>query len=326
MFKSKSPGQMFFNLIKTLLLVCGLFAVVIAFLYAVIKPSTSSNLVKIDPPPITDSVEQMYLDLLKRTLTRYQFGERYKPLSDSTDAEGKLQYVLVGGFNRLLRPYDLEVVQTRQFNPDVRARGQDWPAEAETMIGLKRLDNLQYCAEQALQNNVPGDFIECGVWRGGSCIFMRAVLKVYNDRERKVWAADSFEGLPPVSSNAHHEDQMSWQGGEMAVSIEEVRANFRRYGLLDDQVVFLKGFFIDSLPEAPIERLALLRLDADLYESTTQALTYLYPKLSPGGCLIVDDFNLQPARDAVHDYRKSQGIQEEIITIDESGVFWIKNH
>ena len=316
MSKSESPQQMFFSLIKSLLLVCGLFTVVIVFLYAVVKPFTSSNIVKIDPPQITDSVEQMYLELLKRTLTRYQFGERYKPLGDS----------LIGGFNRVLRPYDLEVVQTRQFNPDVRARGMDWPAEAETMIGLKRLDNLQYCAEQALQNNVLGDFIECGVWRGGSCIFMRAVLKVYNDRERKVWAADSFEGLPPVSSTAHHGDQRLWQGGEMAVSIEEVRANFRRYGLLDDQVVFLKGFFIDSLPEAPIERLALLRLDADLYESTTQALTYLYPKLSPGGCLIVDDFNLQPARDAVHDYRKSQGIQEEIITIDENGVFWVKNH
>lgn len=324
--KLKAAGQLFLSLVKSSLVMCGIFALVILTLSAFLVPVTPTDSGEIDPPEIADSAEKMYLELLKRTLTRYQFGERYRPLSESAEKVGMVQQGLVGGVNHLLRLYDLELVRTRQFNAEVRASGQDWPAEAETMIGLKRLNNLQDCAEQALQSSVPGDFIECGVWRGGSCIFMRAILKAYNDRERKVWAADSFEGLPPVSETAHQVDRGLWRGGEMAVSIEEVRSNFRRYGLLDDQVAFLKGFFADSLPEAPIERLALLRLDADLYESTTQALTYLYPKLSPGGCLIVDDFNLQPAKDAVHDYRKAQGIEEEIITIDANGVFWVKKH
>jgi O-methyltransferase len=111
----------------------------------------------------------------------------------------------------------------------------------------------------------------------------------------------------------------------LAVSLEEVQNNFRRYGLLDDQVRFLKGWFRDTLPSAPIRRLAVLRLDGDLYESTIDSLTHLYPKLVRGGYAIIDDFGDVPAcRQAVMDYRALHGITEEIIPIDWSGAFWRK--
>jgi O-methyltransferase len=110
---------------------------------------------------------------------------------------------------------------------------------------------------------------------------------------------------------------------ELAVPLEDVKANFAAYGLLDDQVQFLKGWFKDTLPTAPISKLAVVRLDGDLYESTMDGLTCLYPRLSGGGYLIVDDFNAVPAcRKAVEDYRHAHGIIDEVIPIDWAGVYW----
>jgi O-methyltransferase len=119
-----------------------------------------------------------------------------------------------------------------------------------------------------------------------------------------------------------------WEySGDLGVSVEQVKANFSRYGLLDDQVRFLKGWFSETLPSAPIERLAILRLDGDMYESTMDALRALYPKLSIGGFAIIDDYGALPqCRQAVEDYRREQGIVESIQTIDWSGVYWQRRH
>jgi hypothetical protein len=178
-----------------------------------------------------------------------------------------------------------------------------------------------------LKNNIPGDFIEAGVWRGGATIFMRGVLKANNQAIRKVWVADSFEGLPkPDAKNypADHGLDMSILS-ELSVSQETVRQNFQRFGLLDDRVLFLKGFFKDSLPNAPIDQLAVLRIDADMYESTLQALTYLYPKLSPGGWVIIDDYrNIKPCTEATDFYRQKNKISGKIRDIDGIAVFWQK--
>jgi hypothetical protein len=197
------------------------------------------------------------------------------------------------------------------------------------MIGLKRLDNLQFCIEEAITNGVVGDLIETGVWRGGATIFMRAVLKAYGVSERCVWVADSFEGLPPPDTGKYPYDagDTLHQARELAVSLEEVKENFDRYGLLDDQVRFLKGWFRDTLPVAAIERLAVLRLDGDMYESTMDALVNLYPKLSDKGYIIVDDYGCIPAcRRAVQHYRSVNGITEEIREIDWAGIFWQKGN
>jgi len=109
---------------------------------------------------------------------------------------------------------------------------------------------------------------------------------------------------------------------ELAVSLEDVRKNFERYELLDDQVQFLVGWFKDTLPSAPIDRLAVLRLDGDMYESTIQSLDALYPKLSPGGYCIIDDHHLPECRAAVADYRGRHKITDEIRRIDWAGVYW----
>ena len=211
------------------------------------------------------------------------------------------------------------------FDPGLREKGGDWPENAQTMIGLKRLDNLQFCVEDALARGVPGDLIETGVWRGGATIFMRAILKAHSVEDRRVWVADSFEGLPPPDPERYPQDRgdQLHTFDQLAVSVEQVRANFERYGLLDEQVGFLEGWFRDTLPEAPTERLAVVRLDGDMYESTMDALVNLYPKLSVGGYLIVDDYGAVPTcRQAVHDYREAHGVHEELRPIDWTGVFW----
>jgi len=206
-----------------------------------------------------------------------------------------------------------------------RIEGRDWPARAHTMIGLKRLDNLQFCVEDILTRGVPGDLMETGAWRGGATIFMRAILKARGVTDRRVWVADSFQGLPPPDPKKYPADRALnlTKFKVLAVSLEQVRENFRRYGLLDDQVQFLKGWFRDTLPSAPVKQLSVLRLDGDLYESTMIALTHLYPKLSHGGYLIVDDYGAIPAcKKAVTDFRNAHAIREPIVEIDWSGVFW----
>ena len=207
-----------------------------------------------------------------------------------------------------------------------RRDGRDWPADGYTMIGLQRMENLRMCVERALQEGVPGDLVETGVWKGGATIFMRAILKAYGITDRRVWVADSFAGLPPPDAekypadagDTHHEFSE-----QLAISLERVQANFARFGLLDDQVRFLKGWFRDTLPSAPIERIAVLRLDGDMYESTMDGLVHLYPKLSPGGFLIVDDYGyIESCRQAVADYRRQHNITDEIIPVDWTGVYW----
>ncbi len=155
---------------------------------------------------------------------------------------------------------------------------------------------------------------------------MRAVLAAHAVSDRKVYVADSFEGLPtPDSENfpadrddTHHIHEY------LAVSQTEVENNFRRFGLLDDQVVFLRGWFKDTLPKAPITRLAVLRLDGDMYGSTLDALTHLYAKLSRGGFCIIDDYALKGCRQAVDDFRSLHGITAEMKEVDWTGRYWRK--
>ena len=266
------------------------------------------------------TIRDLYLSLLARSLT----NEIYR------EAEVSIQPTTPVGFlkrkvRRALLARGLQVVSVTPIDRSARTEGRVWSAFADTMIGAARLNNLRACVEDVLRNEIPGDLIETGVWRGGACILMRAILKAYGISDRKVWVADSFAGLPPPSpgrfpadaGDTHHLHK------QLAVSLEEVKGNFERYGLLDDQVHFLRGWFRDTLPSAPITKLAVLRLDGDMYESTMDSLESLYPKLSAGGYLIVDDFGAIPScRQAVHDYRAAHGITEPIREIDWTGVYW----
>jgi O-methyltransferase len=262
---------------------------------------------------------ELYLDLLKRSLTRFGYGDSWKLVEPrATGWRAKL-------YDEIETRTGRAVSYTRvPFDPKAREIGRDWPVEAETMIGLKRLDNLQELVADVIRNDVPGDLIETGVWRGGATIFMRAILAAYGDTRRVVWVADSFAGLPrPNAEYEADQNDKHWSYTGLAVSEEEVRANFARYGLLDDQVRFLKGLFQDTLADAPIDQLSILRLDGDMYESTIVALDALYPKLSVGGYLIVDDYGaLEPCRRAVDDYRRDHGISEPLVEVDWTGVYW----
>jgi O-methyltransferase len=204
--------------------------------------------------------------------------------------------------------------------------GHAYPAVAHTMVGLRRLDHVQSCIESLLEEGVRGDFIETGVWRGGVTIFMRGVLEAYGVRDRTVWVADSFKGLPPPDAARYPADagDIQHEIDVLSVTVEEVRANFATYGLLDDQVRFLPGWFEETLPKAPIERLALLRLDGDMYQSTWDVLSNLYPRVAPGGYVIVDDYALPGCRQAVQDYREHARLDIEIEPIAGSryGVAW----
>ena len=263
---------------------------------------------------MTDRAALLYLDLLKRCVTNVIYEDpaiRY-PWDDSSD--------------ELFLPFDRER----------RTAGTEWPSQAHTMIGIGRLDNVQDIVTDVVTAGVPGDLIETGVWRGGSVIFMRGVLKALDVRDRVVWAADSFEGFPTTPEQGATERSytsplmspdvdFSQQEGPLmkGYSLDDVRRNFDRYGLLDDQVRFLPGWFRHTLPSAPIERLALLRLDGDLYDSTRDALEALYPKVSPGGYVVVDDYNwAEECRAAVHDYLDSVGEEVQVQAIDAEAVYW----
>lgn len=250
-------------------------------------------------PATASTPTDLYLELLKRTLTNWIYRDMHDlSLGRNPRDEGQ--------------PWRGPVIE-------------GWRRPAHTMAGMKRLDNVQFCLERVLADDVPGDVIETGVWRGGVPILMRGILAAHGVTDRTVWVADSFEGLPPPDPDKYPEDRGLTLNviPELAVSVEQVKSHFERYGLLDDRVRFLKGWFRDTLPDAPIERLAILRLDGDLYESTMDALNALYPKLSPGGYVIVDDYGaIAACRRAVHDYRAAHGIDDAMLPVDWTAVYW----
>lgn len=223
-------------------------------------------------------------------------------------------------------PNNPNLVQADYYDADARRVGMDWPARAHTMVGLTRLKSLRRQVTTVLQDDVPGDFIETGVWRGGSSIYMRAILAAHEVTDRRIWVADSFAGLPPpnpVDYPADAEDEL-YKIPVLAVPLDDVKKNFARYGMLDSQVTFLPGWFKDTLPHAPIEKLAIMRLDGDMYESTIQALTSLYDKLSVGGFVIIDDFGLPNCRLAAEDFRAERRILDPLTDIDGMASFWRK--
>jgi hypothetical protein len=251
----------------------------------------------------SDSVAtHLYLDLLKKTLT----GTLYDHEPDANN--------------------ESEVTFFREFI-DHYIKGP-----AVSMLPLARFDNLQSCIADVVADEIPGDLIETGVWRGGATIFMRAMLKALEVNDRTVWVADSFEGLPepdaekyPIEAEFHQGFVNNSVYNKLAATLEQVQYNFKAYGVLDDKVKFLKGWFKDALSSAPIDRLAVLRLDGDYYESTMDALTNLYDKLSIGGYIIIDDYGEDSwtyCSKAVEDFRGKRGIIDALIQVDKSCFYW----
>lgn len=278
--------------------------------------------------PINLKSESLYLDLMKKVLTFTLWQE--PPIPAATlgypwrTLQEKLAIAIAQGLSRITKKY--QIVINRAINEQDRIEGNVWPSYAHSMIGLKRLDDIQSCIEQVLRDGIEGDLIETGVWRGGASIFMRAVLAAYAVRDRKVFVADSFAGLPGPDLEKYPQDKgdLLHKVPYLAVSKEEVEENFRKYSLLDDQVVFLKGWFKDTIPNAPIKKLSILRLDGDMYGSTIEVLENLYPKLSKGGYCLIDDYGLEGCRKAVDDFRAKNSIDAKMRIVDWTGRSWRK--
>jgi len=275
---------------------------------------------------------ERYLDLLKGCLTRDLY-----PDDEIIDVTWWKPDALLGPPDevwKVLGERGWRLVRRPDPEGERRA-GLAYPANAETMVGRVRLDNVQALVTDVVERGVPGDLVETGVWRGGTVVFMRALLAVLGDTERTVWVCDSFQGLPRPDTERYPDDvefTIDDAGVQqmfddlLGIPVEQVQANFARYGLLDDQVRFLEGWFSETLPDAPIETVAVLRLDGDLYESTMDALVNLEHKVAPGGYVIVDDYgSIAACRQAVTDYREQHGIVDEIHTVDWTGAYWQKS-
>lgn len=241
-------------------------------------------------------MDHLYLELLKRCVTRTIFPDQRYENPDTTNP----------------LPYSHEL----------RLDGRDWPVEAVTMVGVKRLECLQQLLTIAIADHgIRGDVVECGVWRGGASIFMRGVLVALGHASRRSWLFDSFQGLPKPSNGG--DIDLTMFTSYLGVPLSEVRDNFKAFGLLSDNVKFVPGWFNDTLPTSEVERIVLLRLDGDMYESTIIALESLYPKVSAGGFVVIDDYGALPVcRSAVSDFRRAHGIDAPITPVDWTGAYW----
>ena len=247
-----------------------------------------------------DASADLYLDLLKRSLTNTIFEN--EPDIDDDEFRFTMNFA-----NHYMR------------------------SDAVSMLPLARMDNIRKSLESILRDGIPGDVIETGVWRGGATIYMRGVLKAHSVSDRLVWVADSFEGLPAPDPDQFPLEAKAQAGPvikkayNFAASLEEVQRNFAAYGLLDDQVKFLKGWFKDTLPTAPIGKLSLMRLDGDFYESTRDGLNNLYDRLAVGGFVIIDDYGEDTwtyCRKAVDEFRSERQIEDPLIVVDSRCAYW----
>jgi O-methyltransferase len=261
------------------------------------------------PRPGAEPMRRAYLELLKLCLCDLA-GARTLSVSRSGDT----------------RQSDSQVKSRELYDEELRLRvmGSDWPFGGLTMVGLERLDDLQACVESVVADGVEGDVIEAGAWRGGASILARATLDSLGADERTVWVADSFQGLPapdPGTFPEDHELDLS-QVEFLAVPAEEVRRHFARFGC-EQGVELVEGFFDETLPTLRGRRWSVVRLDGDTYEATWVGLESLYPGLSSGGYLIIDDYGLiQECRAAVDDFRREHRIAEPIEKVDWNAVRW----
>merc|ERR1719419_1826416 len=218
-------------------------------------------------------------------------------------------------------------LKTIPYSEEDRKKGLDWPEIGYTMIGDIALKSIKLMIQTVIRKNIPGDFLEAGVWKGGASILAKAVLKSYGvDKIRKVWVCDSFKGLP---KNRTPHDNAKWERMKaLRVNKTTVQQNFRKFDLLDENVKFVEGYFVNSLPKIrdDVTELAVLRLDGDMYESTMDILFNLYEKVTIGGFVIIDDWSIASCNKAIKEFREIHQITEELLPILKGSVryYWVK--
>lgn len=252
--------------------------------------------------------KELYLEFIKRVLTDTLNDEKIRNDFFS--------------FKKLPSDDEINNILKISINPK-RLDGLDWPERAHTMIGIKRLNNLHNCLDIIRKNKIIGDIVETGVWRGGASIFAKIYCDLY-EINKKVFVVDSFEGLPPPEHPEDNNDK-HYTIDFLKVSLNEVKNNFSLYNCLDNNVKFLKGWFADTLPNNPeIEKIAILRMDGDMYKSTMDVFDSCYDKVVSGGQIIVDDYCLPTCKKAVEEFRQQNKLTNPFTIIDSCGIFWEK--
>ncbi|HEX7678756.1 MAG TPA: TylF/MycF/NovP-related O-methyltransferase [Thermoanaerobaculia bacterium] len=208
----------------------------------------------------------------------------------------------------------------------------------QTMTSIERMYALYTATRYVIGNQIPGDFAECGVWRGGSVTLIAHTLLRLGKTDRTLWLYDTFDGMPPPSVEdvqemsgrsaseilAEHDksaDDPFWGVAPRAV----VEANLRRTGYPIDRTRFIEGDVMTTIPTHAPEQIALLRLDTDWYTSTSHELQHLYPRVAPGGIVIIDDYGYwRGARKATDEYLASLPASPLLHRIDYTGRMWVK--
>ncbi|MCU0269265.1 MAG: class I SAM-dependent methyltransferase [Acidimicrobiales bacterium] len=196
-----------------------------------------------------------------------------------------------------------------------------------TTMGRTRLDHLQRCLDTLRAENVEGDLVDTGVGRGGSSVFLRAYLDAYEQHAPSVWVVDPFRASPAAADDAGDPDQLG--GGanfpSLSSDLNDVRNAFARFDLLDARVRFLQGQPYETLPDAPLDAVALLRIGGGESGDPSVVLGTLYDKVTLGGFVVVDHYDDDiAAREAVDGFRTRRGIVDPLERIDGSGVCWRK--
>jgi Macrocin-O-methyltransferase (TylF) len=269
-----------------------------------------------------EDLRRMYLDLLKASVR----NELYRRVPEPSVTDMAQMGLLWAKLRWKYRHDDQRFASggPRALHSVIQSNRPD----ADTIVSRAAADNVQFCVENVVTSGIEGDLIEAGVFRGGVAILMRGILAAWGVEDRTVYCADSWEGLPEpgedLADAVAHDVLKSID--HFSVSLKTVKEAFARYGLLDDHVVFLKGWFAETLPAAPFQKLAVVRLDGDYYQSTIDAISVLYPKLQPGGWLIVDDYGLPlGARRATDRYRSQNDITDRIFMADKQVAYWQKS-
>ena len=188
-------------------------------------------------------------------------------------------------------------------------------------IGRTRLDHLERCLDLVRAEAVAGDLLDCSTGRGGAAVFLRAYLAAHELPDRTVWVADRFRATPEPAREATIVDE---EMSAFQADLNLVRDAFERFDLLDGRVRFLTGPMEATLAEADVESVALLRLGAGIGDAAGAALDALYPKLSIGGFVVVDDHAEATCARAVADFRQAHGVEEQVEAIDWTAVAWRK--
>ncbi len=194
-----------------------------------------------------------------------------------------------------------------------------------TLTTIENAYALFNSVRHLVRHEIPGDFVECGVWRGGSAMTMALALASIGETDRTIRLYDTFDKFPePTAEDGYA--AVPWWVDYFVTSADQVREAMLSTGYPPDRIELIEGRVEDTLPEAPEAPCAMVRLDTDYYSSTLCELEYLYPLLSPGGVLIIDDYGLfAGSRRATHEYFETHDVRMMLHRIDVAARIGVKS-